>query len=121
MSEAVAEEKPKWPDEPARMTDDELRTFVLGLADRRIWTSEHGEHALDAFRIPMMFMGENPPPACYLESTGCCWEWLDKAGPLAIDGQPSFFSMRFMHVDDWERAQTAYAAEIERRKEIPLP
>lgn len=105
-----------------RMTDDQLREFVLGLCDGKLFTSEHVKNERD---IPMIFM----PLALgaigdwskeELAEIGVVWEWLKEAGPLGVNGNPLFFSMRLMHKDDWERAVKAWEAETERRKHIAL-
>jgi hypothetical protein len=49
---------------------------------------------------------------------GCIWEYLSKAGPRGINGYPIFFSMHFMHVDDWDRCSAAIRNEEERQKNI---
>ena len=115
--EEQAKEKRPWPAEPPRMSEEDLRAFVLGLCDGKIWTSNHNNgQGIDAFSMMLMF--KNPPPREYTEKIGLLWEWLDKAGPRAVNNQPSFFSMRILHIDDWNRAFAAYQEEMNRREEI---
>jgi len=42
----------------------------------------------------------------HLKSIGLIYEYLDKAGPMSVNGQPNFFSCRFMNKEDaatmWE-------------------
>jgi hypothetical protein len=56
----------------------------------------------------------------YMSTLGCVWEYMSQAMPMAVNGKPMFFSLRYMSKPDWERARTAAAKEIERRKEIEI-
>jgi hypothetical protein len=107
-----------------RMSDDQLREFICGVVDRRIFTI-HDIHQRDECLIPAVFMPiifgpfnhYNPDS---LKRVGCVYEYYDKALPRSINGYPCFTSMRLMHAEDWKRAQAAIVAEIERRKNIPI-
>lgn len=102
-----------------RMTDDELREFVIGYCDGRVFTSDDvgkGQaHLMHYVFMTLVFMDEPLHP-----DTGLLWEWIREAGPRGINGMPMFTSHRAMHKDDWERAKKAIVAELERRKEIKV-
>ena len=104
-----------------RMTDDQLREFVLGVVDGRIFTDRQARN--DPFMVffPLIW---GPFEAYNQESVknrlGCIYEYVDKALPRAVNGQPCFMSMRIMHIDDWNRASAAITAEVERRKTIKI-
>ena len=92
-----------------RMTDDELRAFVRGFCDGQIFTSAQCRADED---LPMVFMplalgALAGVPYDVIATIGCLYESLDKAGPRSINGMPSFFSFRVMHVEDWKRAVVA--------------
>jgi hypothetical protein len=118
--EVSAEEKK--PFELARMTDDELREFVLGVCDGRIFTSRHCRDpeevrmvfAILAFGLLKDLTREDAA------QIGLFWEYLSEAGPLACNGLPMFLSVRMMHVDDAERAGKAIVSELARRGEIAV-
>lgn len=106
----------------SRMTDEELRTFVLALCDGRIFTMHH---VPSPELVPMVFMpialgafADATPEE--VEQVGTVYEYLDKAGPRAVNGMPMFTSLRMIHVDDWARAKAAYDMEMARRKDIPV-
>jgi len=104
-----------------RMTDDQLREFVLGVVDGRIFTDRQARN--DPFMV--FFPPIWSPFAGYNQESmknrlGCIYEYVDKALPRAINGQPCFMSMRVMHIDDWKRASAAITAEVERRKTIKI-
>jgi hypothetical protein len=56
----------------------------------------------------------------FTQQIGVLWEWMSKAGPRAINGYPTFFSVRLLHRDDWERARKAIIREQKRREDIEV-
>ncbi len=106
-----------------RMTDAQLREFVLGVLDGRIYIDHQVRSPAD---VPMVFFpllfgvlgGYNKDS---LQSRiGCIYEYLDKALPRSVNGRPCFMSMRLLHMEDWKRAHAAMLVEEERRKNIPI-
>jgi hypothetical protein len=84
------------------MTDDEIRKLAEDMYKGLIFTDRHLENQKE---LPMVFMplalmdkeliGElvkNPP--------GMIYEYLDKAGPMAINGMPMFLSLKMTSIDD---------------------
>jgi len=107
--------------EVPRKSDEELREFVLGCCDGRILTSAQ----VPAGRLHLVFLpiALGALHECtkeFLESIGVVYEWRDKAGPLAINGLPQFFSANLLHREDWAKALPAILREEERRKSIEL-
>jgi len=106
----------------ARMTDDELRAFVLGVCDGRIFTSSDVPgYLLGSVFMPIVlgaFAGWSEDD---VQQVGLLWEYLHEAGPLSVNGMPTFFSCRVMHCDDLDRALVAIDAEHERSKRIEQP
>jgi hypothetical protein len=100
-----------------RMSEEDLKQFVLGCCDGKVYTNRH----INSARVvPLVFM----PLAFWkkpdLEDVGLIWEWLSEMGPRAINGHPTFMSCRLMHTDDWERARVAIERELERRENIEV-
>lgn len=104
---------------PPHMTDDQLREFVLGCCDDKIFTSFHvHEEPTDVLKLVFMPIAFGALKTIKLDELGCIWEWWIQAGQRSINGYPSFFSMRVMHKDDWERAHKAIDAELTRRQTV---
>jgi hypothetical protein len=102
---------------PSRMSDKELKQFVLGCCDGKVYTNRH-INSPDV--VPLVFMSLafwNKPD---FEDVGLIWEWLSEAGPRAVNGHPTFMSCRLMHAADWERARVAIERELKRREEIEV-
>jgi len=92
------------------MTDDEIRKLAEDMYKGLIFTDRHLENQKE---LPMVFMplalmdkeliGElikNPP--------GMIYEYLDKAGPMAINGMPMFLSLKMTSVDDAKKVSDHY-------------
>lgn len=111
-------------DEIPRMTDAQLKKFVLGFCDGHIVCSAHPAFTKDPTLLRMVFLTLSlmPPGLQYkeeaLKQIGLIWEYVREAGPRSINEMPSFLSHRLMHVDDWERARLAINAELDRRGNI---
>lgn len=101
-----------------RMTEEELKQFVLGVADGRIFLGSFAPEDLVGSIFMPLFLGalEGIP----LESLGMVWEYNNKALPRCINGYPMFTSCRMMHKDDWKRAFEAINKEKERRESIEV-
>jgi len=129
-----------WPLEPGRLSEEELKRFVLGFLDGSVYsdrhipsweavaaaeTEEEAQRAAerwgrDCSMVFMYLMLSPPPPKDYAEKIALVWEWFEKRGPRSINGMPGFFSHHFMHRDDWKRAAPAIERELKRRREFEI-
>lgn len=105
-----------------RKTDEELREFVFDFMAGRIFTSAQipPSGRLELVFMPLVFGALHDWPEEDWADIGIIYEYLDKAGPRSVNGCPGFFSMRLMHVDDWERCLKAIQREQGRREEIEV-
>ncbi len=107
--------------EVPRMSDEDLRAFVVAFCDGRIFSTAHMRNLEDAYLVFMpLFFGAGDFSRSWIESIGVVYEYMDKAGPRSINGMPIFFSCRFVHRDDWERARQAIIKEEARRANIEV-
>ena len=42
-------------------------------------------------------------PKAFLDSVAHIYEWMTEAGPVGVNGCPTFLSVRFLTQDDWTR------------------
>ncbi len=106
-----------------RMEESQLREFVLGVVDGKIYTHHQVPNPVDVPRVffPLLFGALNGYNQESLETRiGVLYEYMEKALPRGINGCPCFTSMRILHAEDWKRAHAAILAEYERRKNIPI-
>jgi hypothetical protein len=107
-----------------RMSEDELRKFVLGVCDGRIVTS----NVVPGYLLPLVFMplglaASDMIRTIDVDSVGLVWESLDAPGQIpgrAINGFPMFTSCHVMHKADVARVRVAVAAELKRRQRIKV-
>jgi hypothetical protein len=103
-------------------SEEELRQFVIDFLAGRIFTSAQIPPAerIELVFMPLVFGALVEWPREDVEQIGILYEYLDKAAPRSVNGMPSFFSFRMMHVDDWERCAKAIIREQERQGEIEV-
>lgn len=51
-----------------------------------------------------------------LKSIGLVYEYLDKAGPMSVNGMPNFFSCRFLNIEDTKKMFEYYETYKEIRE-----
>jgi len=114
--------KKPWP--PA-MTDEELKEFVLGVVDGKIFTSRHIpinvlEKMLHLIFMPLGLGGLKEVSKKDIKNIGAFWEWTSKCMTMGINGYPMFTSCRAITKKDWARAAFAIEKEEKRRKELKV-
>lgn len=121
MAEEEKQEEPEPIDKDVpRMTDEQLKEFVLGLCDGKLLTSAQVRQPdlIPMIFLPVAFGVFNGWSKEEIENIGVLWEWNDRAGLRGINGYPIFSSLRMMHKEDWKRAVDAHEREMKRREEI---
>ncbi len=103
-----------------RMTADEIKEFVMGWCDDKIWTDRHCHSERDILSVFMVLALGGLPEGWTENNLGLIWEWMSKAGPLAVNGQPTFFSCHIMHKEDWEVCRELIQEELERRNSLKV-
>ncbi len=99
-----------------RMSKDELKTFVRDCADNKIYVMQMIDDPKRMLGSVFMMIGLAGFGNVDLDSIGTIYEYLDKAGPVGVNGHPSFLSHRYMHKDDWDLVLPILRAEDERRQ-----
>lgn len=106
---AVIVEKAQSPEWPPSLEQDELKKFVTEWVAGRLFSSFHCRSMDDIPRVFMAIgMGALDDRAMFeLKDVALVYEYTDKAGPMAMNGMPMFFSCRIMNHTDWERCRKA--------------
>lgn len=104
-----------------RLTDDELRAFIIGVVDGKIFTLQHinaaDQRLLHSIFMPLAMGALAEWPAEVLKEIGTVWEYYDAAMDRAINGYPMFMSCRVMWKGDWERASKKIVELEAKRKQ----
>jgi hypothetical protein len=100
--------------------DDEerLRRFVLDYCDGRIFTDRQCA-TLNEVRMCFMPLAL-AEPGQLPKDIALVYEHISQAGPMAINGLPIFFSMRFLTQAELDRVAPAIESEMKRRSEVKV-
>jgi hypothetical protein len=86
-------------------SDAEIKQIAIEIEAGKIWTSEHCPN-LDAVRASFLTIGFcTPELANWMQQNkiAVIYEYVDRAGPLSVNGMPSFFGAKMISEDDWKR------------------
>lgn len=93
----MAEGQPEAPiAEPPRMSDEEIFAFARDWTLEKIWIAQ-GEPDIESFEVYLAFIALSRE---FLSKTALVYEYLNQAGPRAMNGRPMFLSAKFVHIDD---------------------
>lgn len=73
-------------------SDEELKQLAVDIVDGKVWTDRHGA---DSFLIAKL--------AGLPAGTWMIYEYLTQAGPLAVNGCPTFLSCRIVWKEESEK------------------
>lgn len=108
----------------ARMSDEQLREFVLGIVDRSLFCSlminPNDLNLLGCIFMPLSLGALKDWSEEETADIGCLYAPMSAAGPRGINGYPMFTMVKLCHKDDWVRALAAITKEEERRKNIEV-
>ena len=100
------------------MSREDLSKFVMDLVDGKLFTLHHiPEDQRDMAHMVFVPVALGALAGVRMEDFGTAWEYIDKAGPRAVNGYPMFMSLHLMNFEDWELAHKAYAREMAKRSE----
>lgn len=126
------------------MSDDDLKKIAKDIVDNKIFTDRHcSSNDIMSIFMPMMFMGHISWPTedtrenklikiflkekeksykkrykIWLNNVGLVYEYLSKAGPMAVNGCPIFYSCRFLSKESTEKMFKYYDEYLKLKKEI---
>lgn len=105
-----------------RLKDDELKKFIREFLSGAIYTSAQVTemNILTMVFMPLALGALSQWEEEEVEKIGILWEYLDQAGPRAVNGCPIFFSMYMMHREDWKIAARVIDREQRRLADISL-
>ena len=132
----------KWNSKSLR--DDKLKTIAKDLYNGDIYTDRHCmDHELTQRFMPLLFMGPGTNSSDdtsekrdnliyklleqeietkyyqeYVSNIGLVFEYLDKRGPMALNGGPMFMSCRFLTRDDTKKMFEYYEKYKELRESV---
>jgi hypothetical protein len=98
------------------MKEQELKQLAIDIMEGRVfgsWNVKDWEHDLGCVFMVIPLMNEPLP-----EDTAHVYEYYDKAGPVSMNGMPTFFSMKILLKDDAEKLMPMIETLEKQRKEF---
>jgi hypothetical protein len=113
-SDEVVEEKPMI----KPYSEEELKKLAVDIENGLVFTNLHltDQSMLNSVFMLLVFFTQEQMKKLEEEKVGLIFEYLSEAGPMAINGLPSFFSVRFLNESDTEKLRQ-YAKEYKNLKD----
>lgn len=94
-------------------TDSELKQLAIDIVDGKVFTDQHisqsQKHMLGQVFMPLLLGGVDELRAHdKLGDLGLIYEYYSEAGPLSINGMPTFTSLNFLSITDTLRMSVFY-------------
>ena len=92
------------------LTDEEIKKLADDIYKGLIFTDRHVQNPDDISRvfIPLVLLEKEQIEELKVEDPGMIYEYMDKAGPMSIDGMPMFCSFRFLSQEDAKKVNEKY-------------
>lgn len=92
-----------------RMDPDELRQLAKDAQGGSVYFLRDDDDPLMVF-MPLGLGALQGAPEEEVAKVGTVYQYLDKAASRSINGRPCFFSVRFLHVDDFAEVRRLWKA-----------
>lgn len=92
------------------MTSDEIKKLAEDMYKGLIFTDRHLKNMeeLQMVFMPLALMGQDLIDELHKNPPGIIYEYLDKAGPMAVNGMPMFLSLKMASIDDAKKVFEHY-------------
>ena len=92
------------------LTDEEIKKLADDIYKGLVFSDRNIENPSDVPRVfvPLILMGEEQIEEFRTNPPGMIYEYLDKAGPMAMNGMPIFFSFRLISQEDAKKVNKKY-------------
>lgn len=91
-------------------TDEDIKKLADDIYKGLVFTDRHIKNPDDIHRvfIPLTLMKEEQIEEFKANPPGMIYEYMEKAGPMSINGMPIFFSFRFLNQEDSKKVFDKY-------------
>lgn len=117
QTEVATEQPVQRTDIPSRPTD-ELKKIAQALVNGHIFTDRHCASA-DEVTETFMLIALGGLQLINVDTLGMIFEYMDKAGPMSVNGRPMFMSMHCLNKED-TKTVLGYARKIREATQAAL-
>lgn len=92
------------------LTDEEIKKLANDMYKGLIFSDRHIQNPDDMSRVfmPLVLLEKEQTEELKVNDPGMIYEYIDKAGPMAINGMPMFCSFRFLSQEDAKKVMEKY-------------
>lgn len=88
-----------------KMTDEHVKKLAEDMYKGLVFTNRHIDRQEDVPRVfmPLLIIEDEIRDKLLQDPPGMIYEYMDRAGPMAINGMPMFLSLQMVSIDDTKR------------------
>jgi len=92
------------------LTEEEIKKLADDIYSGLVFTDRHIKNLDDISRVfmPLALLSGAQIEEFKVDMPGMIYEYIDKAGPLSIDGMPMFLSFRCLNQEDEKKVYEKY-------------
>jgi hypothetical protein len=92
------------------LTDEEIKKLADDIYKGIVFTDRHIQNPDDISRVfmPLVLLSEEQIEEFKANMPGMIYEYMDKAGPMAMNGMPIFPSFRLLSKEDAKKVDEKY-------------
>lgn len=93
-----------------QLTDEEIKKLADDMYKGLVFTDRHMQNPDDISGVfmPLALLEKEQMEELKVEDPGMIYEYMDKAGPMSINGMPMFCSFRFLSQEDAKKVMGKY-------------
>ena len=92
------------------LTDKEIKKLADDIYKGLVFTDRHIKYPNDVHRVfmPLILLKKEQLDEFEANPPGMVYEYMERAGPMAINGMPMFLSFRYLSQEDAKRVNEKY-------------
>ena len=92
------------------LAEEDIKKLAEDIYKGLIFTDRHINNPGDVSRVfmPLALLKKEEIEEFNAKPPGMIYEYIDKAGPMALNGMPTFFSFRFLNQEDAKKVNEKY-------------
>lgn len=92
------------------LTEEEIKKLADDIYKGLVFTDRHIQNPDDITRvfIPLVILKKEQIEEFGVNPPGLVYEYMDRAGPMAVNGMPMFLSLRMLSQEDAKKVNDKY-------------